>query len=65
MGIRFWLFVLVSAALAHSILYLADREISAGVDRLSEANISRPDVVDTEFDLKAVSARSAYMRDER
>jgi len=65
MGLRFWLFVLVTAALAHSILYLADREISAGVDRLSEAKISRPDVIDAELDLKPVSARSTYMRDER
>lgn len=65
MGLRFWLFVLVTAALAHSILYLADREISAGVDRLSDARISRSGIVDADLDLKPVSAQSAYMRDER
>src|SRR5512138_1364108 len=43
MGLRFWLFVVATAALAHAILYLADREISAGVDRLSEAKLARPD----------------------
>ncbi len=65
MDLRAWLFVLATAAVAHAMLYLADREISAGVDRLSEAKLVRPDALDADPDLKMASARSAYMRDER
>ena len=65
MGLRFWLFVLATAALAHAMLYLADREISAGVDRLSEAKLSPPDAIEADPQLKMVSARNPYMRDER
>jgi hypothetical protein len=65
MGLRFWLFVLATAALAHAMFYLADREISAGVDRLSEAKLARPDALDADPELKMVSAKSAYVRDER
>ena len=43
---RLWLFILATAALAHAMLYLADREISAGVNRLSEATLVRPDALD-------------------
>jgi len=65
MGLRFWLFVLATAAIAHSMLYLADRQISDGVDRLSAASIAGRDALDADPELKSVSARSAYMRDER
>ena len=36
MGLRFRLFVVATAAIAHSIFCLADREIRNGVDHLSE-----------------------------
>jgi hypothetical protein len=65
MDLRPWLFAAVVGGLAHLILYIADREISAGVDRLSEVRILRPDGLDADPNLKVVSARSPYMRNER
>jgi hypothetical protein len=65
MGLRFWLFILATAAVGHSILFLVDREISAGVDRLSEARLAPGQALDADPELKLVTARSPYMRDER
>ena len=65
MGLRLWLFVAAVGGLAHLILYAADREINAGVDRLSESRLVRPGELDADSNLKLVSARSPYMRDER
>lgn len=65
MGLRFWLLVVATAVIAHSILYLADREISDGVDRLSEATLTRSDALSADPEWRLVSARSPYMRDER
>jgi hypothetical protein len=62
MSSRYLLFVIVVGGLAHLILYLADREISAGIDRLSEATLARPESLDANSNLKLVSARSPYMR---
>jgi predicted proteasome-type protease len=50
---------------AHLVLYLADREINAGVDRLSELKNLHGYALDADPDLKLVSKRSPYMRDER
>jgi hypothetical protein len=63
MGLRFWLFVAVMGGLAHLVLFLADREISAGVDRLSESGDMHRHALDP--DLKLVSERSPCMRDDR
>jgi len=65
MGLRLWLFVAAVGGLAHLILYMADREINAGVDRLSQSRLVRPGELDTDSNLKLVSARSPYMRNER
>ena len=65
MGLRLWLFVAAVGGLAYLILCIADREISAGVDRLSEARLMRIGGLDADQDLKLVSARSPYMRNER
>jgi hypothetical protein len=65
MSSRYLLFVIVVGGLAHLILYLADREISAGIDRLSEATLARPESLNANPNLKFVSARSRYMRNER
>jgi hypothetical protein len=65
MNSRFWFFVVVMGGLAHLILYIADREIGAGIDRLSEAKLIGPELLDADSSLKLVSARSPYMRDER
>jgi hypothetical protein len=63
MGLRLWLSLAAVGTLVHLFLFVADREIEAGVDRLSELKFTHPDGLDD--DLKLVSARSPYMRDER
>ena len=65
MGLRLWLFVAGLAGLAHLILSIADHEIDASVDRLSQLRLTHPDELDANSNLKLVSARSPYMRDER
>jgi len=43
-----------------------DRQIDAGIHRLSEATINQPGAGSSaEPDLRSVTARSAYMRNER
>ena len=61
MGLRLWLLVVATAAVAHAILLAVDRQIEAGVDRLSDYH----SVTSAVPDLKSVTARSAYMRNER
>lgn len=61
MGLRLWLLVVATAAVAHAILLAVDRQIGAGVDRLSDYRGATSAVPD----LKSVTARSAYMRNER
>ena len=63
MGLRFWLFMAIAGGLAHLVLYFADREIDASINRLAEVRLAYRQVADPE--LKLVSARSRYMRDER
>jgi hypothetical protein len=65
MGLRLWLFVAIMGGFAHLILSVADREISAGVDRLSELETMHGYVLDADPNLKLVSERSPYMRNER
>jgi hypothetical protein len=65
MPLRFWLFVAATGGIAHLILFMADREISAGVDRLAVVELAHPGALDVDPDLKLVSERSPYMRNER
>jgi hypothetical protein len=65
MGLRIWLFVAAVGGLSHLFLFIADRGIRAGVDRLSEVRLMRHDGLDGDPNLKLVSARSPYMRNER
>lgn len=66
MGLRSWLLILAAAGFAHLILHAMDRQIDAGIDRLSEATIDHPGVSSSAApDLRSVTARSAYMRNER
>jgi hypothetical protein len=65
MHLRFWLFVAATGGLAHLILLVADRQISAGVDRLAQVSDLHSYALEADADLKAVSARSPYMRNER
>jgi hypothetical protein len=50
---------------AFSILYLADRERKAGVERLSSYKIVPHAAIEADPDLRQQSKRSAYMRNER
>jgi hypothetical protein len=63
--LRFWLFVAAMGGRAHLVLYLADREINAGADRLSELKNLHSYALDADPDLKLVSERSPNMGDER
>ena len=65
MGLRFWLFMAIAGGLAHLVLYVADREIDASIDRLAEVRLAHRQVLNADPELKLVSARSRYMRDER
>jgi hypothetical protein len=47
------------------ILYVKDRQIAGGVDRLKEMNGSPQSVLEADPDLKLISERSPYMRTER
>jgi len=64
MDLRLWLFVAIMGGLAQLLLSMADREISAGVDRLSELENMHSYVLD-DPNLKLVTERSPYMRNER
>jgi hypothetical protein len=65
MGLRLWLFFAAVGGLAHLILYTADREINAGVDRLYQSGLIRSGELGDDSNMKRVSARSPYMRNER
>lgn len=64
MGLRFWLFMAIAGGLAHLVLYFADREIDASINRLAEVRLAYRQVLNADPELKLVSARSRYMRDE-
>jgi hypothetical protein len=65
MGLRLWLLILATAAFAHVILHAVDRQIDAGVDRLSEETADFRAATGGEPDLRSVTARNPYMRNER
>jgi hypothetical protein len=52
-------------ALAFSVIFIADRETEASMERLSEYRIAHDSVIDADPNLKRVSMNSPYMRDER
>jgi hypothetical protein len=47
------------------VLYIQDYEVNAGVERLSEMRVLPQPTLDADPNLKLVSERSPYMRDER
>jgi hypothetical protein len=63
--LRFWLFIAIAGGLAHLVLFIADRQISAGVDRLAELPAVHRSIPETDPNLKLVSEHSPYMRNER
>jgi hypothetical protein len=61
-----WTFLTLSAVFFITLLlFIQDAEIQAGVDRLSEVSLSPSPTFDADPNLKLVSERSPYMRDER
>ncbi len=60
-----WAFLAFLGSLAFLVLFIADRQMNAGVDRLSSMKIPPQSALDADPDLKLVSERSPYMRTER
>ncbi len=58
-----WAFLAFLGSLAFLVLFIADRQMNAGVDRLSR--MKPQSALDADPDLKLVSERSPYMRTER
>ena len=65
MPFRLWLFIAFAGGLAHLVLVIADRQISAGVDRLAGLPTLHQPMLDADPNLKLVSEHSPYMRNER
>jgi hypothetical protein len=57
-----WAFL---GSLAFLVLFIADREMNAGVNRLSRMKLPHHSALDADPNLKLVSERSPYMRTER
>jgi hypothetical protein len=64
MRLMFLGYIAFVGALAFLVLFVADREREAGVERLSTYRIPHP-AFNTDPDLRMVSANSPYMRTER
>ena len=62
-----WTFLVLCAGffITTLVLFIEDYQIKAGVERLSEMRVSPQSALDADPDLKLVSERSPYMRDER
>ncbi len=60
-----WAFLAFLGSLAFLVLFIADRQMNAGVDRLSGMKIPPQSALNADPDLKLVSERSPYMRTER
>ena len=58
-------FVTCAAFLSGLMLFMKEREITAGVERLAEMRLLRAPVLNADPNLKRVSERSPYMRTER
>jgi len=60
-----WGFLAFLGALAFLVLFIADQQMNAGVDRLSTIKLRPQSALDADPDLTLVSKRSPYMRNER
>jgi hypothetical protein len=60
-----WAFLAFVGALAFSVLIIADYEVDAGVDRLSQMKLPPQSILDADPNLKLISERNPYMRTER
>ena len=59
-----WAFLAFLGALAFLVLFIADQQMNAGIDRLSTMRL-RQSALDADPNLKVISERSLYMRNER
>ena len=62
-----WTFAILCAGffITTLVLFLEEYQISAGVERLSEMSVSPASPLSADPNLRLVSERSPYMRDER
>jgi len=60
-----WAFLAFLGSLAFLVLFIADQQTNAGVDRLSTMKLPSQFALDADPHLKLVSERSPYMRTER
>ena len=56
-----WAFL---GALAFLVLFIADQQMNAGIDRLSTMRLRPQSALDADPNLKVISERSLYMRNE-
>jgi hypothetical protein len=62
---RWTFFVLCAGSLIGLMLFMQDRKIAAGVERLAEIRLAHAPSIKADPNLKLVSERSPYMRTER
>ena len=60
-----WAFLAFLGSLAFFVLFIADQQMNASVDRLSTMKLPSQSALDGAPDLKLVSERSPNMRTER
>jgi hypothetical protein len=60
-----WTFLALVGSLMFLVLFIADRQTNAGVDRLSRMKVQPQSALEADPNLKLVSERSPYMRTER
>ncbi len=58
-------FIFYAGFLIGLVLFIQDREVSAGVERLAEMRLAHAPALNADPDLRLVSMRSPYMRNER
>ncbi len=61
----FWAFLAFLGSLGFLVLFIADQQMDAVVDRLSTMKLPPQSTLDADPNLKLVSERSPYMRTER
>ena len=60
-----WAFLAFVGSLLFLVLFIADRQMTAGEDRLSRMKVLPQSALEADPNLKLVSERSPYMRTER
>ena len=60
-----WVFLAFVGSLIFLVLFVADWQMTAGVDRLTKIKIPPQSALEADPNLKLVTERSPYMRSER